>query len=961
MRGVLGLLLRHPVRTMGSLRVTTALLLLAILVLFTGTLAAPAHGVAAVHRRFFDSWGTMVGPLPVPGLRLLATAAGVNLLFAFLRRRRPRPRQLGLGLVHAGLVAAVVVLVGAAAAAPASSDLSFVALREGARVETSLDPGAWDLVLDPAGIAVPFERLRDGSNVPGEPSVVVEQHLANSRPLVGPSGDALTSLAPLRPEADPAENRPGVILRPSSGGRTAPTVVWAGRTAAVTGAAPSLTAKLARREERLPFAMTLKDLQISYYPQTETLQAVAARVMVEGAGSSAEALLGMNRPLRRAGLNVYVSSVRTDEAGKRVLVLGVSRSPVPLYAAFGLTVLGLALHLGLRLTPLAALLALSLLAPGPAGARGLPPLDALGRVAVLSDGRLMPLETYARLTLRELSGSAGLKGESALSWMARVLFAPDTALADPVFAVRRRETPGRLRLDGVSAGRVSFDQLEPAEARLQELAGRLSSRKDPQPADEEILSLMSRMALFTRLVASADYLRPHADFTVPAGPVSARLGLSPGRHSLREVAAVSDRLAGPWDERVDAAAARRLRNALARWADDYSAVVPAIIPLPAGWTNPVAALASGADDSGASAALGRAADAYAAGDWRAMRGALSELDASVTRAAGGADRLRAVRLELLYDRLRPFAVGIVMHCLGLLLLAAGDRQRRAKLISLSALALGLLAFSVGLVLQVLITARVPAATLAQTFVLAAWALSLAGLAAYVARRRRAALAVGCGAALLLAVVGRVLAASGDEFAVLPAALDTNLWLAAHAGLMSLGYAASLAAAALGHAWLARRWLRPDDVAGLDRLHAALRAALGPALLLTVAGTFAGAAWADIAWGRFWDWDPKENGALIVILWIAAILHSSRARLFRPAVTAGAAAALSLAVMFSWIGVNLMRVGLHSYGFLPGGGAAVAVACALEVAFLAAAAIAPRIRPRRVEGEGLMWKGPREFD
>ena len=902
----------------------------------------------------------MSGPLPLPGIKLIAAAAAVNLLFALLRRRRLRLRHVGLVLAHVGL--AVLIVAGALAVGGAeargSSGRTFIALREGARAESSFDPAAWDLVLDPGGIAVPLERLRDGAALPGEPSIVVEQHLANSRPLVGPSGDDLTSLAPLRPEADPTANRPGVILRPASGRRASPTVVWPGRTIAVSGAARPLSARLARREERLPFALTLEDLEVSYYPRTATLRAVAARVVVEGAGPSAEALLGMNRPLRKAGLTVSVSSVGKDEAGSRVLVLGVSRIPVLLFVAAGLIVLGLAAHFGLRLSPLAALLALAALAASPGWAREPLPVDALGRVAVFSGGRLMPLETFARLTLRELSGSGDLQGEPAVSWMARVLFSPDSTLDDPVFVVRNRATLERLRLAAAPGGRVSFAQLEPAEARLEDLAGRLSSRRDLQPADAEILSLMSRLSLFTRLVASSDYMRPHGDFTVAAGGVASRLALEPGPHSLREVAAVRDRLAGPWESPADAAAARRLRGALARWSEDYREVVPAIIPLgPRDWTSPVAALASGADDAGAAAAVVRAADAWAASDWRALRGALSDLEASVARASGGPDRMRALRLEVLYDRLRPFAVAIVMNSLGLVLLGAGAKLRSARPISLAAFAVGSVAFAAGFVLQALITTRPPLATLASTFGLAAWALSLGGLAAYAARRRPLALALGCGTGLLLAVAGRVLAASGDELAAMPAVLDAGFWLVAHVGLISLGYAASLAAAALGHVWLVRRWLRPDDVAGLRGLHAALRSALGAALLLTVAGMLAGAAWADFAWGRFWDWDPKENGALLVVLWTAAALHSSRARIVRPSVTAGAAAALALVVMFSWLGVNLMGIGLHVYGFLSGAGLALAVATVLEAAFLAAAVILHRVRRHPSDAGGLVWKRP----
>jgi ABC-type transport system involved in cytochrome c biogenesis permease subunit len=44
-------------------------------------------------------------------------------------------------------------------------------------------------------------------------------------------------------------------------------------------------------------------------------------------------------------------------------------------------------------------------------------------------------------------------------------------------------------------------------------------------------------------------------------------------------------------------------------------------------------------------------------------------------------------------------------------------------------------------------------------------------------------------------------------------------------------------------------------------------------LFSFVGTILGGIWADQSWGRFWGWDPKENGALLIVLWNAIILHS----------------------------------------------------------------------------------------
>jgi cytochrome c biogenesis factor len=80
----------------------------------------------------------------------------------------------------------------------------------------------------------------------------------------------------------------------------------------------------------------------------------------------------------------------------------------------------------------------------------------------------------------------------------------------------------------------------------------------------------------------------------------------------------------------------------------------------------------------------------------------------------------------------------------------------------------------------------------------------------------------------------------------------------------------------------------------------------------------GGLWADRAWGRFWGWDPKENGALMVVLWNALVLHALRAGLVRERGLANLAIFGNVVTSFSWFGVNMLGVGLHSYGFMEGG-------------------------------------------
>ncbi len=89
------------------------------------------------------------------------------------------------------------------------------------------------------------------------------------------------------------------------------------------------------------------------------------------------------------------------------------------------------------------------------------------------------------------------------------------------------------------------------------------------------------------------------------------------------------------------------------------------------------------------------------------------------------------------------------------------------------------------------------------------------------------------------------------------------------------------------------------------------------LLFSIIGTVLGGIWANESWGRFWGWDPKENGALLICIWGLIILHARLGGYIRAYGTAVASVLLGMIVAFSWWGVNLLGVGLHSYGFTSG--------------------------------------------
>ena len=87
------------------------------------------------------------------------------------------------------------------------------------------------------------------------------------------------------------------------------------------------------------------------------------------------------------------------------------------------------------------------------------------------------------------------------------------------------------------------------------------------------------------------------------------------------------------------------------------------------------------------------------------------------------------------------------------------------------------------------------------------------------------------------------------------------------------------------------------------------------VLFSLVGTILGGIWADQSWGRFWGWDPKENGALMIVIMGATYLHARWGGIAQERGLMACAICGNIITAWSWFGTNMLGVGLHSYGFM----------------------------------------------
>jgi ABC-type transport system involved in cytochrome c biogenesis permease subunit len=108
-------------------------------------------------------------------------------------------------------------------------------------------------------------------------------------------------------------------------------------------------------------------------------------------------------------------------------------------------------------------------------------------------------------------------------------------------------------------------------------------------------------------------------------------------------------------------------------------------------------------------------------------------------------------------------------------------------------------------------------------------------------------------------------------------------------------------------------IKPKDKARMERLKELSIAMLYPAVALLAIGIFIGAVWANVSWGNYWSWDPKEVWALITLLIYAAPLHGKIWKSFQKPLFFHIYGILAfLSVLITYFGVNLLLGGVHAY-------------------------------------------------
>ena len=543
--------------------------------------------------------------------------------------------------------------------------------------------------------------------------------------------------------------------------------------------------------------------------------------------------------------------------------------------------------------------------------------NKFGKIPVLVGGRMKPLDTVARNSLLIIHGKQELRLEggkrlSAMQWLTDTLFNAPVADQYPVFVVQNADVLGLFGWQQSDRKYFSFAEFSPFLKQIDEQAGQSDKLEAVQRSayQSAILNLRNGLSLYQRLKNS---IQPEdtENFTaelqrfassVPGAATAARqrsMGENFDKTKLDDVAQMIQRYEHLSDMAYVLAVPpiepngewRSLGNSLLR-----SVAVGEIHPIVAEY-----------------AVVG---DAYRANDpsifnehVQLMTDWFGKEQPNTTKRAS---------FEFLFNRLQPFSQSMALYVLAFLL-ACASWLGASSILRRSAFYLLLLALAIhtfGLFSRMYLQERPPVTNLYSSAIFIGWGAVIVAL--ILERIFKDGIGAACAGAIgfVTLIIAHHLAGSGDTLEMLQAVLDTNIWLATHVVAITTGYSAMFLAGMLAIIYVVRgvftTSLKKQTADSLSRMTYGV---VCFATLFSFVGTVLGGIWADQSWGRFWGWDPKENGAVLIVLWCAIILHARWGGFIRQRGLMIMALFGNIVTSFSWFGVNMLGVGLHSYGFM----------------------------------------------
>ncbi len=546
-------------------------------------------------------------------------------------------------------------------------------------------------------------------------------------------------------------------------------------------------------------------------------------------------------------------------------------------------------------------------------------LQGFGELPVLSNGRVKPLDSVARSSLLMVSGKQVLrvdgKKKSAIEWLADVMFAPEKANEYKVFEIDSPDVLGLIGIQQTTQRLYSFSTLHPHLEEIETQAGRAAEvRPEERSAFQTAVSnLQERLVLYQRL---QNTLQISGAQTVSDEVVRFQATVAPAAEELKthkhqaggKISPALEAM-GQFFQRYQfmgrAAYFLPLFKEGGKPDSDWATVGQELLDyIQTGKLHPGVTL------------YAAMADAYRAGDAASFNKAL--IGWRVWLEGHIQETVDQARYEFRFNHFEPFYQSMILYVI-VFLLACFSWMFWPDELNRSALYLLILAFAVhtgGLASRIILQGRPPVTNLYSSAVFVGWAAVLLGIILEYLYRKGLGSAVASAIGFITLIVAHHLATQGDTMEMMRAVLDSNFWLATHVITITIGYSSTFLSGFLAIVYIFRgvftKTLNEETADTLTRMTYGV---VCFSAFFSFVGTVLGGIWADQSWGRFWGWDPKENGALMIVLWNVLILHARWGKYITQRGLMVLAVGGNIITALSWFGVNMLGIGLHSYGFM----------------------------------------------
>ncbi len=619
---------------------------------------------------------------------------------------------------------------------------------------------------------------------------------------------------------------------------------------------------------KLPFTVTLSNFEIDYYPGTSSPQDYRSHLTLSDGDSLIEATVSMNKIYSHRGYRFYQSGYDPDLQGSRLMVahdpwgIGITYTG---YLLLLLSFLTYFFHPQSRFRqllrkPVAVVALLLAMTAQTAEAKNMPkvaPTDVaeqMGDLYIYYNGRVAPMETFAHDFTTKLCGADHYRGRTANEVLAGWVFFPDTWKTEPMIKVKR----GARRAIGTDKSRVSLRDManHVGDYKLQPLLDQIrqgenvSGKSDLLAADEKV-SIIN--GLFT----------------------GASMKIFPIRDKTGKIT---------WYSAVDQ--------------------LPQDLDI-RHWTF-------------IRKSMDLVTEKVVTRRYTEARELLQKIKQYQERECGNQlPSPQELRAEKTYNRIASariwamacVTIGLLAFAYTIWLTARGRRMNRWVGIALRVgLVLVWCYLTLCMYLRFVVSHHLPISNGFETMQALAWISFLLTLWA----GRRLSLALPCGyLGGGLAVRVACIVQGNPTVTNLMPVLNSPL-LSLHVMVIMVAYALLAFVLLNGLSALILSRLSGSGSDAPRRLQRNSLLLLYPAVFLLAIGIFVGAVWANVSWGRYWGWDPKEVWALITMLVYAVPLHRS-VRWFDDPIRFHWFGVLAfLTVLMTYFGANFFLAGMHSY-------------------------------------------------